>query len=83
MMTFEPLEPTFLYSYRTDCVLYTKNSQNVDLRTATNKQIRYNIMSAYPQPGQVYETAGNPTDKSNREQSKAQVNAQTDDDNAV
>lgn len=41
------------------------------------------IMSAQPSLKQAYETAGNPTDKSSREQSQSQLNAKTDDDNAV
>lgn len=40
-------------------------------------------MSAQPSLKQAYEVAGNPTDKSSREQSKAQLNAKTDDENAV
>lgn len=37
------------------------------------------------QPGldQAYETAGNPTDKKPVEKAMAQLNAKTDDDNAV
>lgn len=41
------------------------------------------IMSAQPFPYQAYEVAGNPTDKSELEQSRAQLNAKTDDENAV
>lgn len=40
-------------------------------------------MSAQPFPYQAYEVAGNPTDKSELEQSRAQLNAKTDDENAV
>lgn len=40
-------------------------------------------MSAQPNLSNAYETAGNPTDKSSREKSQSQLNAKTDDDNAV
>lgn len=36
-----------------------------------------------PSLDQAYETAGNPTDKEPVEKSRAQLNAQTDKDNAV
>ncbi|KAF7193374.1 hypothetical protein HII31_05249 [Pseudocercospora fuligena] len=38
---------------------------------------------SHPGPNAAYETAGNPTQKEPVEASRAQLNAQTDDDNAV
>jgi 2-oxo-4-hydroxy-4-carboxy--5-ureidoimidazoline (OHCU) decarboxylase len=42
-----------------------------------------NNSDAQPSLAQAYETAGNPTNKSSREQSMAQLNSKTDSENAV